>query len=325
MEERDERTTSRCVRLLRGNRRPGVQEDLPGAPPPDPRRAPRRPGDLRRQGRVGPRSPQGTRTGGRGAARDRRPRRLRETIPSSPLRRGRLRRPCHLCRAPEGVGRRETPGLLSRDPSRALRHGRRAAPRRPLRPGRAGRRRETVRTRPRVGPGAEPDPPRHLRRKTDLPDRPLSRQERRAEPGLLPLRERFPRADLEPELRPVGPDHDGGTVRPGGARGVLRAGRSDPGRGAEPHAAGARERGDGAAGWERGRGVRPGREGEGPESDPAARPGGCDPGTVPGVSGGNRGLARLDGGDVRGAADRDPLVAMAGSAISSSGRGSFSR
>src|SRR5512140_1200589 len=311
MEGSDERTACRGVRLLRGDRRPRVQEDLPGAPPPDPRRTPRRPGDLRRQGRVEPGAAQGIRTGGRGAARVRRSRRNRKIFPPSPLRRRQLRRPGHVRGAPGGIGRRETAGLLSRDPAHALRYRRRATPRRPLRPGRPGRRRETVRTRPRFGPGTEPDPPQLLRRRTDLPDRSLSRQERRAEPRLLPLRERLPRADLEPELRPFGPDHDGRAVWPGGARGVLRGGRSDPRRGPEPHAAGSRERGDGAAGGNRGRGGRPGRKGEGPEGDPAARSGKRDPWAVPGISPGTGSLPRIYGGDLRCAADRDPLVAMA--------------
>ncbi len=48
---------------------------------------------------------------------------------------------------------------------------------------------------------------------------------------------------------------------------------------------------------------------------PPLDPGGRDPGAVPGVSRRNGGLPRLDGGDLRGAADRDPLVAMAGGAF----------
>ena len=40
-----------------------------------------------------------------------------------------------------------------------------------------------------------------------------------------------------------------------------------------------------------------------------------DPGAVPGVSQGTGGLPHLDDGDLRGAADRDPLVAMAGGAF----------
>ena len=56
----------------------------------------------------------------------------------------------------------------------------------------------------------------------DLPDRPLSRQGTGPEPAVLPLRERVPRTDLEPAVRAQRSDHDGGDVRGGRARPLLR-------------------------------------------------------------------------------------------------------
>ncbi len=81
----------------------------------------------------------------------------------------------------------------------------------------------------------------------DLSHRPLSRQGGGAEPPLLPLRQRLPRADLEPHLRRSRPDHHGRGVRRRRARPVLRRGRRDPRRGAEPPPAGGRDPRDGAA------------------------------------------------------------------------------
>ena len=62
-----------------------------------------------------------------------------------------------------------------------------------------------------------------------------------------PLRQPDLRADLEPHVRPQHPDHDGGGVRGGGARPLLRRDRRDPRRAAEPHAAGAGDPDDGPA------------------------------------------------------------------------------
>ena len=65
---------------------------------------------------------------------------------------------------------------------------------------------------------------------SDLPHRPLPRQGGGAEPAVLPLRERLPRADLEPQLRRERADHDGRGLRRRGARAVLRGGGRDPRR-----------------------------------------------------------------------------------------------
>ena len=89
--------------------------------------------------------------------------------------------------------------------------------------------------------------PSRLPRGLDLPDRSLPRQGAGAEPRVLPVRERVPGAAVEPELRAQRADHDGREVRRAQAWRVLRAGRHDPRRRAEPPAPGARARGDGAA------------------------------------------------------------------------------
>ena len=106
-----------------------------------------------------------------------------------------------------------------------------------LRDERARDRREAVRPRPRVGARAERDPPRGLPRGEHLPHRPLPRQGGGAEHPLLPLRQRVPRADLEPPLRRERPDHDGRELRRQGPRQVLRGDRRHPRRDPEPPAA----------------------------------------------------------------------------------------
>ena len=52
----------------------------------------------------------------------------------------------------------------------------------------------------------------------DLPHRSLPRQGAGPEPALLPLRQRLPRADLEPQLRRERPDHHGRDLRRAGPR-----------------------------------------------------------------------------------------------------------
>ena len=83
-------------------------------------------------------------------------------------------------------------------------------------------------------------------RSVDLPHRPLPGQGGGAEPPVLPLRQRVPRADLEPQLRRQRADHHGRELRRAGRGGVLRGGRRHPRRGPEPPAAGRRAAGDGA-------------------------------------------------------------------------------
>ena len=105
-----------------------------------------------------------------------------------------------------------------------------------LREERARHRREAVRPRPEVGAGAQPRPPLGVPRARHLPDRPLPRQGGDPEHPLLPLRQLVPRADLEPQLRAPGADHDGRGLRRAGAGQVLRGGRRAARRRAEPPA-----------------------------------------------------------------------------------------
>ena len=97
-----------------------------------------------------------------------------------------------------GDRRDEQPGLLPRDPAVAvLDGGQRARRRRPDR-GRAGRDREAVRPRPRLGPGAQRRALRGPRRGADPADRPLPRQGAGDGHPLPALRQRDAGAGLEP-------------------------------------------------------------------------------------------------------------------------------
>ena len=94
-------------------------------------------------------------------------------------------------------------GLLPRDPAVPVRARRQGAPRRRPDRERAGRGREAVRARPRVGPRARRRAAPVHRRVAALPDRPLPREDglRRDPPAAL--RELDARAGLEPEPRRV--------------------------------------------------------------------------------------------------------------------------
>ena len=107
-----------------------------------------------------------------------------------------------------------------------------------------------------------------VRRGAHLPHRPLPRQAAGAQHAVLPLRQRVPRADLEPQPRRERADHDGRGLRRAGPRQVLRRDRHDPRRRAEPPVPGAVQPRDGAAGAHRQR-VDARREGEGAEGDRA--------------------------------------------------------
>ena len=99
---------------------------------------------------------------------------------------------------------------------------------------RPGHRREAVRARPRLGPGAQPGAALGVPRAEHLPHRPLPRQGGDPEHPLLPVRQLVPRADLEPQLRAPGADHDGRGLRRAGPRQVLRGGRRAARRHREP-------------------------------------------------------------------------------------------
>ena len=116
--------------------------------------------------------------------------------------------------------------LLPRDPAEPLRRRRRKGSPRGLNKDAPGRRREAVRSRPRVGRRAQRDPAQRVRRERDLPHRPLPRQGVGREPARVPLRELAARAGLEQPLHQLGADHDGRGVRRRRARQVLRRGRA---------------------------------------------------------------------------------------------------
>ena len=85
------------------------------------------------------------------------------------------------------------------------------------------------------------------RRVAALPDRPLPRQDGAGGDPLPPLRQHDAGAGLEPELRRVRADHDGGGLRRRRPRPLLRPGRRAPRRRRQPPDAGRLRRRDGAA------------------------------------------------------------------------------
>ena len=124
----------------------------------------------------------------------------------------------------------------------------------------------------RLERGARAEPPGAVgaRRVAGLPDRPLPGQGNRPEHAGVPLRERPVRADLEPQLHRLRPDHRCGGPGHRQPRRVLRhRGRAArPGR--EPHDAAAHAAVHGAAGHlHRRRRAR--REGQGAARDQAGR------------------------------------------------------
>ena len=102
------------------------------------------------------------------------------------------------------------------------------------------RRREAVRARPRIRARARRRAAPVHRRVAALPDRPLPREDGPRGDPLPPLREHDARADLEPELRRIRPDHDGRGLRRRGSRPLLRPGRRAPRRRRQPPHAGRR-------------------------------------------------------------------------------------
>ena len=132
----------------------------------------------------------------------------------------------------------QPPGPLSGDSAQPVCHGDRAAARRRLRDQRTGHHRKAVRPRSADGAGAEPGSAQRVRRSVHLPHRPLPRQRGRAEHPVFPLRQRVPRADLEPPLRRERADHAGGKLRRQRPRQVLRGDRRGSRRDPEPSVSG---------------------------------------------------------------------------------------
>ena len=98
-----------------------------------------------------------------------------------------------------------------------------------------------------VGPGARRGAAPVHRRVAAPSHRPLPREDGHRGDPLPPVREHDARAGLEPELRRVGPDHDGGGLRRRGPRPLLRPGRRSARRGRQPPHAGRRHDRHGAA------------------------------------------------------------------------------
>ena len=146
----------------------------------------------------------------------------------------------------ERVARRSTgaraAGLLPRDPAVPVRHGRQGPRRGRADEERARRRREALRPRPRLRARAGRRAARVHRRVAALPDRPLPREDGPRGDPLPAVRQHDARAGLEPELRRVRADHDGGGLRRRGPRPLLRPGRRAARRGRQPPDAGRRRR-----------------------------------------------------------------------------------
>ena len=300
---------------LRRHRRSRLQADLPGAPRHGPPRPSRRAGPGRGPRRLEPRRAAGP---GRGQHRSSTARSIRRrsrscrTCCATSAATTKTRRPSTACAGAE----RRAGGPPTTSPFRP------ACSRRGVG---AGRRRAST-TSARVvvekpfgrdlasAEALNAHAARVLPRAGDLPHRPLPGQGAGAEPALLPLRQLLPRADLEPQLRRPRADHHGRDVRRAGPRQVLRGGRRDPRRGAEPPAADREPAGDGGAGRPRHRGGAR-REGAGLPVDAAARAGRRRARPVPRLPRrGGRGR-RLAGGDLRRGAAAHRLVALGRRAV----------
>ena len=190
---------------------------------------------------------------------------------------------------------------------------------------RAGRRREAVRPRPRLCDGARRRAPPVHRRVAALPHRPLPREDGPRGDPLPAVREHDARADLEPELPRVGPDHDGRGLRRRGPRPLLRPGRRAPRRRRQPPDAGGRRRGDGAARRAATRRRSRTRQCRVFPRRPRRRPGALRARPVRRLPRHRRRRARLDDRDVRGAPARHRELALGGRARSSSAPASACR
>ena len=148
----------------------------------------------------------------------------------------------------KALGKARAPDALPRHPAEHVRDGRRAARHSPAAP--------RARASSSRSPSAATSPRRRALNKTlhaVFPESAIFRidhylgKEPVAEPPVLPLRQRVPRADLEPQLRRQRADHDGRGVRRPGPRQVLRGDGRHPRRHPEPPAAGRRLPRHGAA------------------------------------------------------------------------------
>ena len=221
--------------LLRRHRRPRLQEDLPGAAGDGQARPPRRAvigvakaGWNLDQLRARARDSLEKHGGLDAAAFD-------EAVRPAALRRRRLRDPATFQALRQELGAAAAAGALPGHPARAVRDGRGAA--RPSRAAPTGAR--VVVEKPFGRDLASAQALNRILLGT-FDETAIFRidhylgQAAGAEPALLPLRQRLPRADLEPQLRRERADHHGRELRRPGPRRVLRRGRRHPRRGPEP-------------------------------------------------------------------------------------------
>ena len=246
----DGRSPVRRLGVLRRDRRPGLQEDLPRAAGDGQARPPRRAGHRRGQGRLGPRpaSRRGRATASNSTAASIRGG-VRQAVRPAPLRRRRLQGPGDLPGPPQGARRRPASGALPGHPARccsgwswssSAKSGCARAPASSSRSRSAAtwtRRRRSTRSCSSNFDETAIFRIDHYLGKTAG-----------AEPALLPLRQLVPGADLEPPARRERADHDGGELRRPGPRRLLRRDRRDPRRGPEPPVPGPGQPGDGAPG-----------------------------------------------------------------------------
>ena len=227
---------------------------------------------------------------------------------------GRLRRRGHVHAARVRDRRRPLAGLLPRDPAVPVRDRRRRPRRRRADRERARGRREAVRARRRVRTRPQRADPRAHRRVAAVPDRPLPRQDGPGRDPLPAVRQHDVRADLEPQLRRVGPDHDGRGLRRRRPRPLLRSGRRRPRRGRQPPDAGGRRGRHGAAGRRR-PGDPQGLAVQRVPRDAGGRPGALRARPARGVPADRRRRGRFPDRDVRRAAAGDRQLALVRRAV----------
>ncbi len=253
-----------------------------------------RPGHRRRQARLDAR-PAHARARATSLDQARRPRRgrVREAPHAPALRRRRLRRSGDVQRPAQGARRRRSIRRITSRFRRCCSAPWSSSLRRPAaRTVRASSSRSRSATTSRQRAEAQRHSAQRVRRGAHLPHRPLPRQAAGAQHAVLPLRQRVPRADLEPRVRGERADHDGREFRRAGPRQVLRRDRHGARRRAEPSLPGAVQPCDGAAGAHRQRVVAR-REGQGAEVDPHDRAGRRRARPVPRLSAGAGRRTRL--------------------------------
>ena len=173
--------------------------------------------------------------------------------------------------AEEDAGRRRAPRALPRHSAGALRDRGRAPGGGGLRAcGRASGRRKAVRPRPRSARALNRHLAQELRRRADLPHRPLSRQEPGTQHALFQVQQFAARACVEPAAYREHSAHHGRGLRHPGTGRVLRLGGYDPRCDSESPVPGVVESRHGASRTHRQR-IHTRRKGEGAQVHACAR------------------------------------------------------